>query len=118
MKMLPTSTMKLFLLTHPTRLFVVMLELTGLLIQFTSTVKLVVLLLLVRSLEVTKRVTDSITLLVLVEELLGRSKTLLPYVVTVNLFNINVLSAFNCKTFINKFNLIITIIKLFNIYTK
>jgi len=79
----------------------VTLELTGLLTQFISTVKLVVLLLLVRNPEVTTRVTDTITLPVQVEELPGRSKTLLHYVVTVK--NINVMSTYICRTFINIF---------------
>jgi hypothetical protein len=51
--------------------------LTGLSTQSTSTVKPVVLLPLVRSPEVTKRVTDTTTLQVPEEELPGRSKTLL-----------------------------------------
>jgi hypothetical protein len=61
-----------------------MLVLTGLSTQFTSTVKLVVLPPLVRSPEVTKRDTDTTTLLVPEEELPGRSKTLLPFADTVN----------------------------------
>jgi hypothetical protein len=58
--------------------------LTGLSTQSTSTVKPVVLLPLVRSPEVTKRVTDTTTLQVPEEELPGRSKTLLLFADTVN----------------------------------
>jgi len=80
-----------------------MLVLTGLLTQFISIVKPVVLLPLVRSQEVTKRVTDTTTHLVLEEEPLGRNKTLLLYVVTVKNFKFNVLSVIICKTFIKLF---------------